>query len=358
MRVVYMSEDKKYTAQEAAIAVLNKTKELLEKSELMKGQRHTDSFSKIKLSPTGHSVREDRETGHEKGVHTAAKESKEVSEHFLGPKTKGNTGGESAVGGVTGKRVDSSIRGAFKKPVQEEHKKKLKELKDMPKPNLPKSEEMEKSSNDFDERLKRKRDESERIKGVHKPTDQKGVSWPAGSFLRTPGMKESSTPKYAHKKVLGELKDMPKPNLPKSEEMDKKESGYEKGIHRQVSLQFGKQGQSPAGAQTEAMHNKPKASNIKDINEQVKGRHKEVLNQMKDIKPNLPKSEKMGKAEEQEVKEKEGVQEQIAPDMNPKEEKEGNNQEWGTSPKSYGTLKLAKFIGYIEAKRKQKKGVV
>lgn len=49
------------------------------------------------------------------------------------------------------------------------------------------------------------------------------------------------------------------------------------------------------------------------------------------------------------------IKEQIAPDMNPKEQKEGNNKEWGTAPETYGTLKLAKFIGHMHAKRKMKK---
>lgn len=51
----------------------------------------------------------------------------------------------------------------------------------------------------------------------------------------------------------------------------------------------------------------------------------------------------------------ERVHEQVAPDMNPKEQAEGNNKEWGTAPETYGTLKLAKFIGHMHAKRKQKK---
>lgn len=49
----------------------------------------------------------------------------------------------------------------------------------------------------------------------------------------------------------------------------------------------------------------------------------------------------------------ERVEEQTAPDMNPKEQAEGNNKEWGTAPETYGTLKLAKFIGHIHSKRKR-----
>lgn len=49
------------------------------------------------------------------------------------------------------------------------------------------------------------------------------------------------------------------------------------------------------------------------------------------------------------------VKEQTPPDMNPKEQAEGNNKEWGTAPTTYGHLKLAKFIGYMHAKRKTPK---
>lgn len=49
------------------------------------------------------------------------------------------------------------------------------------------------------------------------------------------------------------------------------------------------------------------------------------------------------------------AKEQLEPDMNPKEQAEGNNKEWGTAPETYGTLKLAKFIGHMHSKRKSAK---
>lgn len=47
-----------------------------------------------------------------------------------------------------------------------------------------------------------------------------------------------------------------------------------------------------------------------------------------------------------------------APGDNPKEQAEGNNEEWGTAPATYGTLKLAHFIGHMSSKRKNKKAAL
>lgn len=45
------------------------------------------------------------------------------------------------------------------------------------------------------------------------------------------------------------------------------------------------------------------------------------------------------------------IEEQAAPQANPKEKIEGNNPEWGNEP---GNYKLAKFCGHMSAKRKMK----
>lgn len=60
---------------------------------------------------------------------------------------------------------------------------------------------------------------------------------------------------------------------------------------------------------------------------------------------------------EQEQAPSDDVRSQQDPAVNPKENAEGNNLLWGTDPKTYGHLKLAKFIGNMEAKRKIKQGV-
>jgi hypothetical protein len=115
------------------------------------------------------------------------------------------------------------------KVAKEIHVSKLKELKAMPKPNLPKSEmkkeEMEKGA----------AHPNVDMKGVHKPVsdattkeipkagkhllDHTGRSY-AGSAVRS---KNIQAAKGHHVSKLKELKAMPKPNLPKSEESMEKE---------------------------------------------------------------------------------------------------------------------------------------
>lgn len=59
-------------------------------------------------------------------------------------------------------------------------------------------------------------------------------------------------------------------------------------------------------------------------------------------------------SEEKDATPPDGVQSTPAPQDNPKEQAEGNNEPWGTAPGSKGHFKLAKFCGYVEAKRKVK----
>lgn len=49
------------------------------------------------------------------------------------------------------------------------------------------------------------------------------------------------------------------------------------------------------------------------------------------------------------------IREQPAPENNPAEQKEGNNPEWGTAPGIKGHIKLAKFCGHMQSKRKASK---
>lgn len=46
---------------------------------------------------------------------------------------------------------------------------------------------------------------------------------------------------------------------------------------------------------------------------------------------------------------------QTPPDSNPKEESEGNNADWGTSPQVKGHIKLAHFMGHAGAKKQNQK---
>lgn len=46
-----------------------------------------------------------------------------------------------------------------------------------------------------------------------------------------------------------------------------------------------------------------------------------------------------------------GTQTQASPEANPKEQAEGNNADWGTSPQVKGHIKLAHFMGHAGAKK-------
>lgn len=50
------------------------------------------------------------------------------------------------------------------------------------------------------------------------------------------------------------------------------------------------------------------------------------------------------------------IENQPAPQNNPDEKKENNNPPWGTDPSIKGHVKLAKFIGHIDARKALKKG--
>lgn len=60
-----------------------------------------------------------------------------------------------------------------------------------------------------------------------------------------------------------------------------------------------------------------------------------------------PKEPQAGEAEQPGARVKENAKEPIQPDA-----KVNSNPEWGTAPETYGTMKLAKFIGHMHAKRK------
>ena len=136
----------------------------------------------------------------------------------------------------------------------------------------------------------------------------------------------------SHKQVLGELKGMPKPNLPKSEDMEKAE-GYK-----------------PENSEKE--NAKPSEHNSKDAMQHADGpgpkgeihpKEKEAGDPTNESRPTPP------------------------PGNNPKEKAEGNNELAGTTPTQVGQdgknkpgydemkghLKLAKFIGRMEHKRER-----
>lgn len=100
---------------------------------------------------------------------------------------------------------------------------------------------------------------------------------------------------------------------------------------------------------------KPSEHNAKDADQHAEGKG--------------PKGEIHPKEKEQAPPDK--VEGQAAPEKNPKEQAEGNNELAGTTPTQVGEdgknkpgldemkghLKLAKFIGHMESKRKAKQGI-
>ena len=430
--VLNVSDEKKYTAKEAAIAVLKKAEELLAKSSLMKGfpsQKHghapigapqrligSGDKSKIpgqKAKSTHDSL--DPSSGHRPGQgrsehsktmlgtsraglnvkssHGGGKEeAKSAHKETLGklhaqpkpnlPKSeagmdKAETGHEKGINTSTDPKQKSRVMMGTSKAgsqlpstskldvaeAKEAHKQVLSEMKRMPKPNLTKDE-----------------------KGVHAPIPRhipgKGISH--GSSVSKPD--EGKDLKPRHKEKLQELRDMPKPNLTKA-------APYNIG-HREAKGVHGQAGPTHAGENADPRHGVSAAgANVRRQDKigtgHAKNIHKEKLSELRAMqKPNLTKEEGMrstsGKneigtkftKEEQQGESKnpgDRVEQQTAPKDNPKEQAEGNNEKAGTTPTQVGqdgknlpgydeqkvsmkhsNLKLAKFIGHVQAKRKMK----
>ncbi len=195
-----------------------------------------------------------------------------------------------------------------------------KEIKSMPKPNLGKAE-------------------TGHEKGVHLsgaiPGDSKsehGLS-AAGSYTRNIAASTNKTRPFAvqeHKKVLSDLKSMPKPNLGKSCEIHKGETGHEKGVHTTTQqskdedkkyshLHDPEYRQSNVGQIVRDVHSDikslkqkgkkaPSAGFKQDLMQdsvrntlRARNEHKTVLSDLKSMpKPNLGKSEDFENPESQE----------------------------------------------------------
>ena len=61
-----------------------------------------------------------------------------------------------------------------------------------------------------------------------------------------------------------------------------------------------------------------------------------------------PKEPQVGESENPGQRIEDNAKQPVQPDA-----KVNSNPEWGTAPETYGTLKLAKFIGHIHSKRKR-----
>jgi hypothetical protein len=371
------NSDKQLTAKQVATALLSKVGEILQKSELVKA-----------------------ETGHVKGVHKP----------FNHPEHGGlgtSLAGASNASGDYGEQIG-------KPSAVSEHRRVLGELKGMPKPNLPKSEDMEKcdtcggmhKSEDAEirelqkhglspEQIKAKMKKSElekhglspaEIKAKMKKSEElaktgineqgswghKGVSGAgqnvrmANQYKKIIGGKSMAenykgTAKDNHQDTIDDLKTMPAPKLGKSDHEGRKGMNKSEDIDLQIELEnlssiLGEdiekaEGYKPQNSKKE--NAKPSEHNSKDAMQHADGPGPKGEIHPKEKEAGDPTNE---------------TRPTPGPGNNPKENAEGNNELAGTTPTQVGQdgknkpgydemkghLKLAKFIGRMEHKRSTK----
>lgn len=257
-----MANEKVYTAKEAAFAVLAKAQELLAKSEL------------VKSNPD-------------------AKQDAELGE---------------AVEGLCERHMLEN-KDAERK---EGHK-----LVKMEKCSMCKS--MHKAETGHEKGINTQSDPAQRSR-VMMGTSKAGSQMPLSRDAATRHEDKRDAVKE-HKKVLGEMHAMPKPNLPKSENPDENEIG----------TKFVK------------AENKEAPSTDKNAPKEEQAPQRDAKN----FETQPGKSDKPADARQAP---------QAAPAANPKEQAEGNNPPSGAVP-GKGLHKLAFFMGHTHHKRKMKKGI-
>lgn len=196
-----------------------------------------------------------------------------------------------------------------KRSAVKEHHKVLEEQKKMPKPNLPKSE-MSKSSHGKPgvNRPEHSRgiNETVSVSGNPKAGERYSEKSLAGLKARRGDLKGA---KQAVKETIEEARKMPKPNLSKSE-MAKEEKGVHKpyqegrGMGAHVKHGTSKAGfKARLGSKLNPNHQRNERGDIVNYDsdkkkqykqkstESAREEHKKVLDEMKNIKPSLPKSE-------------------------------------------------------------------
>jgi hypothetical protein len=293
-----MAHEKQYTAKQAANAVLEKVGEILKKSELLKAD---GSFN----AKPGRG-----ETGGEKGVHMP-----------LGDKAGGGNDPKRSAAGLfstAGKR-DLNSGSAMKRDygrmkisaAKDAHKKVLGEIKDMPAPNLPKSEDMQKyetensnklgyklSDEGKEEKQPEKSDKAFEVKGKESkssndarlagqtdphdnPKEQaEGNNPPAGAEPKNQVEQPGNFTK-GHMKLAKFIGRMEGKRLSKKQEIEKAETGHEKGVHPQ-GIVAGKPVGTDAGT---SLAGDAARSKHQWANQQ----HRKVLNEIKTMpKPKLP----------------------------------------------------------------------
>lgn len=322
-----MNEDKKYTAKEVAFVVLKKVGEMLTKSESLK-KYATENSKKIgyKLSEEGKAEKpQERDWD---AFEVKAGKAK-VSDPRLASQKAPQDDPKQIEREDLGGRLDSQVGRELTEKESTANKK------------------------DYKKELASRFAKAE-------TGHEKGVHTSAG--LKTPGMSSAhlsgkiatsnkhvnaqNTEKDAHRQVLGELKAQPKPNLPKSEDMNKKYEGFkaveesakESGARDPAAVaaaagrkKYGKAAFQNAAAEGKKMgknEENPDAKQDATLGEKVEAL---VAQHMKENAP----------AEKQEEEKQEG---HAAPEM--KEEAAADHR---------GHIKLAHFMGRMAHKRGLKK---
>ncbi len=326
-----MDQDKKYTAKEVALAVLKKAGEMLTKSESLK-KYATENSKKIgyKLSEEGKGEKpQERDWD---AFEVKAGKAK-VSDPRLAPQKAPQDDPSQIEREDLGGRLDSQVGRELTEKESTAHKK------------------------DYKKELASRfaKAETGHEKGVHTSA---GLKNPGMSSARLSGKiaidnkhaDAHNTEKNAHKQVLGEMKAQPKPNLPKSEDMNKKYEGFkaveesakESGARdpAAVAAAEGRKKYGKAAFQAAAAKGKKMGKSEENPDEKQDAKLGEKLEAVvaQHMKENAP-------AERQEEKEHEG---HASPEM--KEEAAHED-----APQHRGHVKLAKFMGRMEHKRSLKK---
>jgi hypothetical protein len=348
-----MADEKKYSPQDVAVAVLAKAAELLAKSTLVKSEQpakvaahssgmHTVEYhsaggfnksesndygfepfqkseSMEKATSHAYTGSRDTQTGHEKGVNT----------HAYLSNVHPNEGVSHA-----GDWLRTS--GSGKRAAKEIAHKKLGELRDMPKPNLPKSEDMNKgtaqpapslamSEKNPDERQDAQLGED--VEGLceRHMQENKGAERKEGHKLvkmEKCSMCKSGMQKSEFAELYEDLKKMEKVEGPDENEIGtkfQKAEGQGSGIKKQPSneMENGVKEEQAPQRDAQDFETKPGHAPAPD--------HREAP--------------------------------QAAPGANPHEAAENNNPRAGTVPANKGVDKLRHFHSFMHGKRSMKKGI-
>lgn len=308
-----MDTDKKFSAKEAAIAVLKKAEEMLKSSTLAKSNKFyhpkdenpldtsllsntkqksvpkkdpvpidTSLLSNTKKSKLAkvevhiHEKNSDMDHGQKRGpegypkYQEQAQNQKGVHTPVSGVTVFPGGKGSSEAGNMATETWDGKPNRELRDHGKELHRKKLSEMQAQPKPNLPKAEGTENTDQEIE-------GQPSPEDNPHEQKEGNNPEWGAEAGI------------YKLAKFCGHMGAKRKMKKP-APEMDKAETGHEKGINTSTDPKQRSRvmmGTSVAGRTLPSKH--------KEDHEEAKGVHRKVLADMKaQPKPNLTKSEEKG----------------------------------------------------------------